>query len=190
MGTKTVSSYLTDEKITDLFFDRDERALSETGQKYGRLFFSISSGILENREDAEECVNDTYLKLWRSIPPERPKSLMAYGARIVKNLSINRAEYKGAVRRGGDVIFEELDEAIPENEGDSDEGEITLAIESFLRRIDRESRVAFVLRYWYMTPLEEIAKRLGCGVPGVKSRLFRTRQKLKDHLEKEGISLA
>ena len=135
-----------------------------------------------------ECVNDTYLKMWDSIPPNRPDNLKAYGGRFVRNAAINRAEYNSAERRGGGELLAELDECCT-GTSDAPEGEITRAIDSFLRTIDRESRVIFVLRYWYMTPLEKIAKRLGCGIPGVKSRLFRTRQKLKEHLEKEGISL-
>jgi len=180
----------SDEEITSLFFAKTESAISETERKYGRLFLSISAGILGNAEDAVECVNDTYLKLWNSIPPERPKNLKAYGAKIVRNLSINRAEYNSAERRGGGEVLEELSESIPDGLFDPfDEGEISRSIDTFLRRQDRESRVIFVLRYWYCTPLEQISKKLGLSVPNVKSRLFRTRKKLKSYLEKEGISL-
>ena len=180
---------LSDEAITDLFFARDESAIAQTERKYGRLFFSIAAGITENREDAMECTNDTYLKLWNSIPPERPRSLKAYGGRIVRNLAINRAEYNSAACRGGAEILAELDESVPDTGPTDAPGEISRAIDSFLRAEDRMSRVTFVLRYWYCLPLEEIAKRTGSGVAGVKSRLFRTRKKLKIYLEKEGIPL-
>jgi len=180
----------TDDEITELFFAKNEDAVAATERKYGRLFLSISLGILGNFEDAKECVNDTYMKLWGSIPPERPKNLRAYGAKIVKNLSINRAEYNSAACRGGGEIFAELDESVPnERTSPFEEGEVSALIDSFLRKMDRESRVAFVLRYWYCIPLEGIAKRLGSTVPTVKSRLFRTRKKLKSYLEKEGVSL-
>ena len=180
-----------DAKITELFFTRDERALDETSRKYGRLFFSIAHGILESEQDAEECVNDAYMKLWSSIPPERPSSFAAYGGRIVRNLSINRAEYNRAARRGGGAILTELDESVPDSAPSSEEseGEISRLIDAFLRLCDRENRVMFVLRYWYCMPLEEIARKVGKPVSFVKTRLFRTRAKLRGYLEKEGVSL-
>ena len=181
---------LGDGEICDLFFARDERALSLTAEKYGRLFFGISMRILGVEQDAEECVNDTYMKLWGSIPPERPASLSAYGGRIARNLSINRAEYYGAQRRGGGDILEELDESVPDDSPSPLEtGEISRHIDAFLRGCDRESRVMFVLRYWYCMSIEEIASRFGSSVSLVKGRLFRTRKKLKGYLEKDGVSL-
>lgn len=180
---------LSDDAITDLFFARDEDAIKQTERKYGRLFLSIAAGITRSAEDAMECTNDTYLKLWNSIPPEHPVSLKAYGGRIVRNLAINRAEYNGAACRGGGEIRAELDESVPDSEESETPGEISRAIDAFLRTQDRLSRVTFVLRYWYCMSLEEIAKRTGAGVAGVKSRLFRTRKKLKNYLEKEGIAL-
>ncbi|MBR6917212.1 MAG: RNA polymerase sigma factor, partial [Clostridia bacterium] len=156
--------------------------------KYGKLFASISEGITGSREDALECVNDTYLRLWNSIPPERPANLKAYGGRIVRNVSINRAEHDNAKRRGGGEILVELDETVPDR-SDAPCGEISGLIDSFLRKEDRESRVTFVLRYWYCAPLDEIARRLSISESAVKSRLFRTRKKLKSYLEKEGVSL-
>ena len=181
----------SDDEITEMFFARNEGAIVQTENKYARLFFSIAIGILDDPEDALECVNDTYFRMWNSIPPERPKNLRAYGAKIVKNLSINRAEYNSAACRGGDKIFEELDDSVPDTAQSmySADEEISFAIDSFLRSIDQESRVIFVLRYWYCVPLEDIAKRMYCSVSKIKSRLFRTRKKLKSYLEKEGISL-
>ena len=179
----------TDETISDLFFARDERAIAETERKYGRLFRSIAAGITDSVQDAMECVNDTYLRLWNSIPPERPRSLKAYGGRIVRNLAINRAEYNGASCRGGAELLAELDESVPDTSPHEPPGEISRAIDSFLRTQDKASRSTFILRYWYCLPLDEIAKRTGTGVAGVKSRLFRTRNKLKKYLEKEGILL-
>ena len=178
----------TDEEITSLFFSRNEDAIMQTEKKYGKLFRSISLGITGDAEDAMECVNDAYLKMWSSIPPERPQSIKAYGGRIVRNLSINRAEREGAMKRGGGAILAELDESIPDP-SDGDCRELASMIDSFLRGIDRESRVMFVLRYWYCMALEDVAKKTGKTVQTVKSRLFRTRNKLKGYLEKEGITL-
>ncbi len=188
-STDCAGQMLSDDMIADLFFARDERAIAETEKKYGRLFRSIAAGITESMQDAMECTNDTYLKLWNSIPPERPRSLKAYGGRIVRNLAINRAEYNSASCRGGAEILAELDESVPDTSLPDAPGEISRAIDSFLRSQDKASRVTFVLRYWYCLSLEEIAKRTGSGVAGVKSRLFRTRNKLKQYLEKEGITL-
>ena len=180
----------SDEEIVGLFFSRSEEAIVKTEKKYGKLFRSISLGITGDPEDAMECVNDTYLKLWGSIPPEKPSSLKAYGGRIIRNLSINRAEYNRAEKRGGGQILAELDESVPSsNAADSGDGEISGLIDSFLRNIDRESRVMFVLRYWHCMTLEDVAKKTGKTVQTIKSRLFRTRNKLKSYLEKEGISL-
>ena len=185
----TAATTLSDEEITELYFSRDESAIVQTQKKYGRLFLSIAAGITGCAEDAMECVNDTYLKLWNSIPPERPKNLKAYGGRIARNLAINRAEYNGAERRGGGELVAELDESVPDSVSSDSPGEISRAIDAFLRKEDRLSRVTFVLRYWHCLPLDEISKRTGAGVPAVKSRLFRTRAKLKRYLEKEGIPL-
>ena len=186
---ETSEKTFSDDEITELYFSRDESALVLTQQKYGRLLISIASGITGSVEDAMECANDTYLKLWNSIPPERPKSLKAYSGRIARNLAINRAEYNSAGRRGGGEILAELDDSVPAVEPSDSPGEISRAIDSFLRKEDRLSRVTFVLRYWYCMSLDEISKRTGAGIPAIKSRLFRTRAKLKRYLEKEGITL-
>ena len=178
----------SDDEIVSLFFSRDENAIIRVEKKYGHLFRSIAKGITGSDEDAMECVNDTYLRMWNSIPPESPRSIKAYGGRITRNLAINRAEYNSAARRGGGEILAELDESVPSAESEP-EGEISSAIDAFLRSEERENRVTFVLRYWYCLPLDEIAKRTGCGVQTVKSRLFRTRKKLKEYLEREGITL-
>ena len=184
-------AYPKDEELTQLFFRRSESAVSETDRKYGKLFRTIAEGITESREDAEECVNDAYLRLWNSIPPERPLDLRAYGARIVRNLSLNRAEYNRAEKRGGSALLEELDETIPDPSGqeEDDSSPLTALLNRFLEKQSRSNRVAFVLRYWNGMSLSEIAERLGCTESKVKSGLFRLRQKLKTELEKEGIRL-
>ena len=125
-------------------------------------------------------------KNWNSIPPERPKNFRAYGAAIVRNVSINRYEYNTASRRCG--VLAELDESVPDT-SDGNGEDIARAIDSFLRTLDRESRAAFVLRYWYCESIGSVASRLCCSEQSVKSRLFRIRKKLKSYLEKEGVSL-
>ena len=189
MSADITSAVKTDQEIVRLFFERDENAIMKVEKAYGNLFRSIARNITGSAEDAMECVNDAYLRMWNSIPPETPQSVKAYGGRITRNLAINRAEYNSAARRGGSEILLELDESVTASETDFSEGEISRAIDSFLRSEDRENRVPFVLRYWYCMPLADIAKRTGCTVQTVKSRLFRTRKKLKEYLEKEGISL-
>lgn len=180
----------SDEDITALFFSRSENAIMLTEKKYGKLLRHIASNILPDFRDVTECVNDTYLKLWNSIPPQKPASLRAYASKTVRNISLNRSDYNNAEKRcPADALLEELSDSIPDRGTEEEEGEIGKAIDAFLRGIDRESRAIFVLRYWYFEPEENIAKKLGASVPKIKSRLFRTRKKLKNHLEKEGISL-
>ena len=186
----TPPAYPKDEELTHLFFQRSENALSETDRKYGKLFRTIAEGITESREDAEECVNDAYLRLWNSIPPECPLDLRAYGAKIVRNLSLNRIEYNRAEKRGGSVLLTELDETIPDGDGtETDSAELTALLDRFLSRQSREKRAAFILRYWNGMSLSDIAERLGCTESKVKSELFRIRTKLREELEKEGIQL-
>ncbi|MBO4217833.1 MAG: sigma-70 family RNA polymerase sigma factor [Clostridia bacterium] len=177
---------MSDSEIKSLYFARDERATDETARKYGALFLRIARGIL-SKEDAEECVNDAYLRLWNSIPPADPQNLMAYGAKTVRNVSLSRLEHDSAKKRGGDVLISELDECVPD--GELDDGSLSESIDRFLRGLAREKRVIFVLRYFHGEEVAAIASRLGCGTGRIKTVLHRTRKELKAYLEKEGISL-
>ena len=182
-----------DQKIVDLYWSRDEDAILHTQRKYGGLCQTIAQNILGNREDAEECVNDTYLKVWDSIPPQRPQSLVAFLSRVVRNISLDRYRHNHAEKRsrGADVMFSELEEclteeslsALPAEEGIRD------AINRFLKTLDQESRILFVRRYYYMDSNEILAKTFMIRENTVRQRLFRIREKLKDYLEKEGIGL-
>ena len=184
-----MGSVLTDGEIVSLFFSRDENAIQKTEQKYGKLFRSISRNILDSDEDVEECINDTYLKLWNAIPPEKPDSLKAYGSKTVRNTSINRAEYNSAQKRKLNALCEELGESVPSAGSIADENELNRLLNDFLRGLKKETRIIFILRYFHGEQTESIAQKMDVSDSKVRSVLFRTRQKLKDFLEKEGISI-
>lgn len=186
---------MEDSAIIDLYWDRDQRAIEETAGKYGVFLFSLVWNILHSRGDAEECVNDTYLRAWNAIPPARPAVLRAWLGRIARNLSLDRWKAARAQRRGGDntdLLLGELEECVPSPHGvdrQLEDQEIASLISAFLRGLPAESRRIFLQRYWYGRDLAEIAAEQRCGVGKVKSSLFRTRKALRACLEKEGIEL-
>ena len=182
---------MTDEQIIALYWARSERAIEETNAQYGNYIGYIAYRILRDSEDAKEIVNDTYLKAWNSIPPAKPNPLKAFLGRIARNLSINRLEANTSKKRGGgqyELILDELEECIPD-----DDSEFTSSValrdllNAFLRTLPDEQRRIFVRRYWYMDPISVIAKDFGVGESKVKMTLLRTRDKLRDFLEKEGF---
>lgn len=184
---------LTDAELLGLFSQRDQAALSGTQQKYGGLCRSIAKNILGSREDAEECLNDALLKLWESIPPEKPRSLAAYISVIVRNLACNRRAAAHTGKRGGGeftVALSEIEDtlAAPDHpEAVLDTIAIGDALNRFLDALPAETRVMFVLRYWSELSIKEIASRCGVGQSKVKMTLLRTRNELKSFLEKEGL---
>ena len=187
---------MEDSNIITLFWERSEEAISETSSKYGKYCKFIADSILRNEEDAEECVNDTYLRLWNSIPPERPLFFKAYIAKVVRNLALNRYEASHAKKRGGgavDAAVEELDFCLsdPSQDGEEMENRAALSdlLDRFLEELKPEVRKVFVRRYFYASSVEEIAQSYGMSESKVKMTLLRTREKLKKYLEKEGISL-
>lgn len=180
---------LEDKKIVELYFARDEAAIEETSAKYGALCRRIAMNILGNDLDAEECENDTYLSLWQSIPPKKPKSLSAYAAKIVRNHALRRLEYMNAQKRRSVLLpAEELAELIGE-ETDFGAEELARLISEFLRRSSDDERRVFVRHYFSLETLEAISSDLGFTVGKIKSILFRMRKKLREYLEKEGITL-
>ena len=186
----SVSEYMHDNEIVKLYNARDERALRETERKYGALFRSVAQNLLQNRSDAEECENDVYLRLWNAIPPASPEDLGAYGAKIARNLALDAIKRQSAQKRGGSAVFEELcadfdDFAEPE----PDERELGRLLDEFLRGIEKRDRVMFVLRYFYGEPLGKAAEKCGLTEANVKTRLFRTRKKLKAFLQKKGVTV-
>ena len=185
---------MEDAKIIELYWERDERAVSETEKKYGKYCHSIAFGVLRNELDAEECVNDTYLRVWESIPPHRPNRLAAFIGKITRNLSINRYMHDRAKKRSGftEVIFDEIAEIIPDPESQSgveNEAVISDAINAFLATLPQRTRIIFVRRYWYMSTIADIADSLDLSESNVKVILLRTRKKLREHLLKEGIAV-
>ncbi|MBR6420178.1 MAG: sigma-70 family RNA polymerase sigma factor [Oscillospiraceae bacterium] len=183
---------LSDNEILFLFTERDERAIAETARAYGGLCKTIARNILGNEQDAEECVNDMLMQAWRSIPPE-PQHLAAYLSTITRNLALNRRERQQTLRRGGGEIpaaLDELSELIADRETVeqvSDSRALTAAIAEFLRGTSAKNRRVFLLRYYSVMPVQEIADTLGISSNTVKTILRRTREKLRVYLEKEGF---
>ena len=182
---------MEDYKIVDLYWERSERAISETKLKYERMLSGISYSLLGSSEDVEECVNDTYLSAWNQMPTDRPIYLGAYLSKIIRALSINRFRSQHRKKRGGfENLCEELDECIPDNcsiEEQYNNGRLTELIDRFLESLSEEKRVIFVRRYFYSDSVEQIAKRMRMSVSNVKTSLHRMRESLRDILEKEAM---
>ncbi|MCM1165276.1 MAG: sigma-70 family RNA polymerase sigma factor [Lachnospiraceae bacterium] len=184
---------MEDNEILRLFNERDEDALRAVSEKFGRLCGSIARNILHNSEDVEECLNDTYLKAWESIPPAKPKALAAYLAKIAKNISLNRYKSYHREKRGGGeapLVFEELAELEPfaegSVEGTAERKELLAEINRFLGKLPEHKRVMFVRRYWYCESVSELARFFGMTDNNVSATLSRTRAELKKHLKKRG----
>ena len=186
---------MEDEKIIGLYWERNEDAITETSSKYGKLFFRIASNILLNHEDSEECVNDTYLNAWNSMPPHRPSILSTFLGKIVRNLSFNRYKHNNADKRGGGelpVVLEELSDLVSgkdEVEQAFDQKELTKAIDTFLDSLSPEKRSIFISRYWYTDGISEIAVRHGMNDGAVSMTLNRLRLKLHNYLLERGFEL-
>ena len=182
---------MEDKQIVDLYFARNESAIRETEQKYGKYCYYIAYNILHDHADSEECVNDTYLNTWNAIPPSRPNKLSAFLARLTRNLALNRYERENAIKRGGCatvLALDELEECIASTEGDPTDGvALREALNRFLRLQPAQSRIVFLQRYWYFRSIKEIAKDADMSVNAVKVMLHRVRERLKAFLEKEGI---
>lgn len=186
---------MEDLKIIELFFERKEYAIAETERKYGRYLSKIAYNILFDKEDSEECVNDTYMKAWNAIPPRRPKILSTFLAKITRRLAIDIFRKKNAEKRGKSEFassLSELDECIPDNFSAEKEFEYNLLsenINSFLASLSKENRDIFVCRYFYSDSIKEIASFFGTSESKIKSSLFRSRKILKEQLLKEGFDL-
>ena len=186
---------MEDEKIIELFFMRQESAITETKLKYGKRLFHTANNILHNIEDAEEVVSDALFKLWEVVPPNRPVTLGALIAKIARNMAINKWEARSAAKRGSGelpIMLSELEQEIPSRYTPEREYEgqlITEAINKCLELMDKTARIAFVLRYFHGESIKSICTRFDMGESKVKSILFRARKKLKKYLEKEGIQI-
>ena len=186
---------MEDTRIIELYFERSEQAIIDTAHKYGSYCRCIANNILHNKQEVEECLDDTYMQAWDSIPPHIPTRMKTYLGKITRNLAINRYLYNNAAKRKLNetyVIIEELNKCIPSNnhtERIVDDCLIKEILNSFLEALPIEQRKIFVRRYWYMDSVTEIARTNGVGVSKVKMILHRTKKKLKQMLEEEGVSI-
>lgn len=184
---------MEDHQIIDLYWARNERAITETDAVYGSKLHALADRIVRSHEDAEENVSDTYMKTWNTLPPQRPVYFFAYLAKICRNLALGMLEHRNALKRNADVISltAELEQCIPDRrvEDAMDGKEIGNLLDCFLTEISRENRMIFLRRYWYADSVQQIAERYGITQSNVKIRLHRTRGKLRAFLEQEGIAL-
>lgn len=186
---------MEDQQIIDLFFSRSENAISETAHKYGRYCHSIAYRILQNEEDSEECVNDTYLKAWDAIPPKHPEKLSAFLGKLTRNLSLHLYEKHHAEKRGSGRValaLDELSDCVPSADNVAqavDDMALAEILNHFLGVLPAQPRTMFLRRYWYFDSVSEIASLFGVSESKVKMSLLRTRGKLKQFLEKEGVCL-
>lgn len=186
---------MEDSRIIELYWERSEKAIAETAAKYGSYCYSIAYNVLNNREDAGECVNDTYLGAWDSMPPQRPSILSAFLGKITRNLSLKRWRDAHVQKRGGGqlpVVLDELEECISSKlsvEEQVEGKELSQWVNEFVSELPEEERKVFVCRYWYLDPVDAIALRFGFSKSKVKSMLMRTRGKLKACLENHGVTV-
>ena len=181
---------LPDAEIVELYHARSEEAIAESDRKYGKACYRIAYNILYSHEDAEECVNDTWIRAWNAIPPERPGSLGAWLSAVTRRLALSRYQYKTAAKRqrGVETSLEELSECVPDGSITlADEVTIRNAINGFLASLTPSVRMVFMRKYWYMDSVEDIAKAMGMTESAVKVCLHRTRKKFRAWLDKEGI---
>ena len=183
---------MEDETIIQLFWERSQDAVAELDRKYGRLLHRITGNILDDKRDAEEVVEDTYMKLWSSIPPERPRYLPAYAVKLSRNAAYDLLRRKNRLKRGGnaDLCLSELDQCIPSRLDVEAEGEaqaVTELIDLYLATLDRETRAMFVRRYFSMDRLDTLAEDFGLTKNAISTRLTRARRGLREALEKEGV---
>ncbi len=183
---------MEDQKIIALFFARSEQSITETANKYGALCRQVANNILADPRDTEECVNDAYLGLWNSIPPQKPRSLPGYLCRTVRNLALKKYRANTAQKRNSnfDLSLEELENCFPARtsvEETVEAAELARYLNQFLAGLDRESRVLFLRRYWYSDSVRDLAALFRTTENTVTVRLFRLREKLKKFLEQKGV---
>ncbi len=184
---------MNDREIVNLYWQRSEQAITETEQKYGGYCHIIAYNILENSEDSEECVNDTWMSAWNAMPNKRPERLGPFLARITRNFALTKLVRRRARKRGGGeaiLALEELDECLSSGydlEKEIEDRELSRAIDTFVGNLPEEEQLVFISRYWFVATEREIAEKLGMSRSGVSAMLKRTRGKLKTHLITEGL---
>ena len=178
---------MNDSQIVELYFHRDQQAITCTREKYDRYCMTIANNILSSREDSEECVSDTYLELWNNIPPTRPVSLKAFAGRLTKNNALKRGggETAACIDELAECLSLGTDPNSPEERLNHEH--LVTCINRFLSGIKREQRIIFLRRYWYSSSVKEISESLGISESKVKVTLMRLREKLKEYLEREGV---
>lgn len=186
---------MEDSRIIELYWERSEQAIAETEAKYGTYCYTIAYNVLHDKEDAGECVNDTWLGAWDSMPPQRPSILSAFLGKITRNLSLKRWRDAHVQKRGGGqlpLVLDELEECISGKlsvEEQIEAKELSQWVNVFVAELSEEERKVFVCRYWYLDPVDAIALRFGFTRSKVKSMLMRTREKLKVRLEEHGVTV-
>lgn len=185
---------MDDNRIIELFLERSEKAISELSLKYGGVCMKIAQNVLNNYQDAEECVNDTYLSVWDTIPPKNPNSLLAYVCRIARNISVNKYKYNSSQKRNGiyDVCISELDECLSSSNSAEERFEVkelSRLIDEYLDTLDEINHMLFVGRYWYLDTIETLSKMSKLSSGAVRTRLSRLREALKLFLESRGIDV-
>lgn len=186
---------MEDAKIVQLYWDRNSQAISATADKYGKYCTAIARNILGSAEDAEECVNDTYMSAWNSMPPHRPNALSAFLGKITRNLSFNRYKRNSASKRGGGqamVVFDEIAEFVSDTDSVEravDRRELIAALDAFLEKLSVEKRSIFLRRYWYFDSIHDIAQKFGTTENNISVTLNRLRKKLRSYLVERGFEL-
>ena len=184
---------MEDSKILELFFARNEDAIKYTDETYGRRLYYLADKIVQNGQDAEESVSDTYLKAWDTIPPHKPQYFFAYIARICRNFALDKLDWKNAAKRKAEIVSltQEMEACVPDAVRDRilEGKELGMILDSFLRTLSAENRMIFMRRYWFADTVAEIAVRYGISESAVRMRLNRTRDKLAGYLKQEGVHL-
>ena len=186
---------MEDNRIVELYLQRDEAAIGQTSEKYGSRLRALAYGIVNDRGTAEECENDTYMEAWNTIPPHEPRTyLYPFLARITRHISLNRCRDRSRLKRSALIceLSAEMEECIPapdDVECRLDDMVLSAAINGFLSGLDAEKRNIFIRRYWFLDSIADISKRFALSQSKVKTTLFRCRSGLKKHLEKEGYVL-
>ncbi len=183
---------IDDEKIIEMFFERSEQGIQELDNKYGKICHNLSYNIVNNRQDAEECVNDAYLGAWNAIPPEQPNPLLTYVCKIVRNISLKIYYRKETAKRSSHymIAMEEIETCIADPntvEAEIEVSELARIIESFLDTLTVENRVIFMRRYWFSDSCKDIAEFVGLTEKNISVRLTRIRQKLKEYLAEREV---
>lgn len=182
---------MEDSKIIELLFARNEDGIKHMDDTYGRRLFTLADNIVQNDQDAEESVSDTYMKAWTTIPPKKPLHLFAYLARICRNFALKKLDWKAAAKRNAEVVglTQEMESCIPDvsRDREMEARELGKILDAFLRTLSTENQMVFLRRYWYMDTISEIAVRYAISESAVQMRLIRTKTKLAAYLAKEGV---